>query len=51
VKNRNRFISRIDKGEVASKVLNEARQRNKKGASAKSKTVKNLELQNVLRRL
>src|SRR6056300_1179179 len=51
VKNRNRFVARIDKGEVASKVLNEARKRNKKGASAKSKTVKNLELQNVLRRL
>jgi hypothetical protein len=43
VKNRNRFISRIDKGEVASKVLKDARERNKKGASSKSRTLKMLE--------
>ena len=55
VKNRNRFVGRIDKGEVPETVLKEARERNKKGASAKSKTVKNLEykqtVKNVVRRL
>jgi hypothetical protein len=43
VKNRNRFVSRIDKGEVVSKVLKDARERNKKGASSKSRTLKMLE--------
>ena len=55
VKNRNRFVARINKGEDAAKVLKEARERNKKGASSKSKTVKNLEynqtVKNVVRRL
>ena len=55
VKNRNRFVGRIDKGEVPATVLKDARERNKKGASAKSKTVKNLEynkvVKNVVRRL
>jgi len=55
VKNRNRFVARLNKGENATKVLREARERNKKGAASKSKTVKNLEyakvVNNVVRRL
>ena len=55
VKNRDRFVARIEKGENAATVLAEARARNKKGAAAKSKTVKKLEynqaVKNVLRRL
>ncbi|MFZ9258642.1 MAG: hypothetical protein ACO233_05105, partial [Candidatus Fonsibacter ubiquis] len=55
VKNRDRFVKRINSGENAATVLAEARARNKKGAAAKSKTVKKLEynqaVKNVLRRL
>ena len=51
VKNRNRFVKRINDGENAAKVLKDARARNKKGAASKSKTVKNLEYNQVVKKV